>query len=164
MRDILRAAAGRTARRPPPNCDNGRVPRRLLCVIALAGALGGCGGESDEEAVRGTVSEFGAATAAKDYDKLCDQLLAPQLLESLRQIGLPCRLALERSLGEVEEPRLVIGAIRVDGDKAQAEVRTSASGQAPSRDTLALVKIEDRWRISDLSAGPASTPEPTPGR
>jgi len=140
------------------------VPRHLSLLAALVVAAAACGGESDEEAVRATVSDFGKATAAKDYDRLCDDILAPTLLESLEEIGLPCRLALERSLGEVRDPRLVIGAIRVDGDRAQAEVRTSATGQEPSRDTLALVKVEDDWRISDLSAAAARSPQPETAR
>jgi len=134
-------------------------------VVALAAlaALGGCGGgQSDEQAVRETVSAFGSATAAKDYDRLCDELFAPSLLDSLEEIGLPCRLALERSLGGVEDPRLVIGAITVDGDRARAEVRSSAAGQEPSRDSLTLVKVDDDWRIADLGAAPAPEPSPTP--
>ena len=131
------------------------MPRPPLPAIAVALAVtfAGCGGQSDEEAVRETVSSFAEATAAKDYDRLCGELFAPALLKSLDEIGLPCRVALEQSLAGVKEPRLVIGAIRVDGDRAQADVRTSAAGQAPSSDTLRLVKVEDRWRIADLGAG-----------
>jgi hypothetical protein len=141
--------------------------RRLPLVLAIAALLSGCGsGQTDEEAVRETVTSFGQATAAKDYERLCGELLAPSLLESLDEIGLPCRVALEQSLGAVEEPRLVIGAITVDGDKAQAEVRTSARGQSPSRDTLSLVRVDDRWRIADLGSGSGSgaggSPEPAP--
>jgi hypothetical protein len=131
-------------------------------ALAALAALGGCGGQSDEEAVRETVAAFGSATAEKDYDRLCDDLFAPSLLDSLEEIGLPCRLALERSLGAVEDPRIVIGAISVDGDRARAEVRSSAAGQDPSRDSLTLVKVDDGWRIADLGAAPTPEPSPTP--
>ena len=138
-----------------------RAVRRLALLLATVAALGGCGGgQSDTEAVRDTVAEFGTATAEKDYDRLCG-LLAPSLLDSLEQIGLPCRVALEQSLGKVDEPRLVIGAITVDGDKATVDVRSSAAGQAPSRDTLSLVRVEDRWRIADLGSAPAPRAEPS---
>lgn len=130
-----------------------RPLRSVVVAVALAAAFAGCGGESDEDAVRGTVTAFGEATANKDYDRLCGELFAPELLESLDAIGLPCRVALEQSLGGVEEPRLVIGEIRIDGSRAEADVRSSAAGQAPSRDTLRLVKVEDRWRIADLGGG-----------
>ena len=137
------------------------APVRRLALALSVCVLAGCGGgQSDREAVRQTVTEFGAATAAKDYDRLCE-LLAPSLLESLDEIGLPCRVALEQSLGKVEEPRLVIGTITVDGDRARADVRSSAAGQAPSRDTMALVKVDDRWRIADLGSAPEAQAEPS---
>ena len=138
--------------------------RRLSLLLAVAALGSGCGGgQSETEAVRETVTAFGQATAAKDYGRLCDELLAPTLIDALDEIGLPCRLAMERSLADVEEPRLLIGAITVDGEKARVEVRSSAAGQAPSRDTLSLVKLEDRWRIADLgSAPPPAAPSATP--
>jgi len=44
------------------------------------------------------------------------------------------------------------GCLRLDGDRATAEVRTSAAGQEPSRDTVALEKLEGTWRIASLAA------------
>lgn len=136
--------------------------RPAAVTVLLAILVAGCGGEPEEERVRERVTEFGAATAAKDYDRLCDDLFAPELLETVKSIGLPCRLALEQSLSEVEDPRLVIGAVRVDGDRAEVDVRSSAAGQAPSQDTLALVKEDGEWRITDLDTGGEETPEPSP--
>jgi hypothetical protein len=127
--------------------------RRALTVCALAGALfAGCGEEepTPEEQVRSTVTEFGRATEGKDYQALCDELLAPQLVEEVAKVGLPCEVALQRGLGDVRDPKLTIGAIRVDGKRATAEVRTSAAGQTPSRDVLQLVAVDDRWLISSL--------------
>jgi hypothetical protein len=126
-----------------------------LALLLVPAALAGCGGESDEDAVRGTVTAFGKATADKDFDRLCGDLLAPALLDSLEEIGLPCRVALQQSLRGVEEPRLVVGEIRVDGEQAEVDVRSSAAGQAPSQDTLRLVKVDEDWRIADLGGEPA---------
>ena len=127
------------------------APRALALVLAAA-VLGGCGSPkpSPEQQVRQTVSEFGRATAAKDYPALCDRILAPRLVEQLQQVGLPCEVALEHGLGDVKDPRLTIGRITVKGTTASAEVRTSASGQAPSQDVLELVQVDGRWRISSL--------------
>jgi hypothetical protein len=118
----------------------------------VAAVLAGCGtgGPSDEELVARTVTEFGRATAAKDYRTICDRLLAPALIEDLTQIGLRCEQALRRGLGDVRDPRLTIGAITVDDDRATAEIRTSAAGQEPSRDTLRLVRVDGSWRIASL--------------
>jgi hypothetical protein len=136
---------------------------RALALAAVAGALAGCGEQapSDAAQVRETLTAFGRATAAKDYQTLCDRLLAPALIADVKKIGLPCEIALQQGLGEVREPRLIIGAVTVTGKKANAEVRTSAAGQAPSRDTIALVKTDKGWRIASL-ATPVAKPSPAP--
>jgi hypothetical protein len=128
-----------------------RQVRFLAPAVALL-LLAGCGegGPTPEEQVRSTVTEFGRATAAKDYQTLCDRLLAPSLVEEVESIGLPCEVALRQGLGDVREPRLTIGRIQINDDKASAEVRTSASGEEPSKDTLELVNLDGTWKISSL--------------
>jgi Prokaryotic membrane lipoprotein lipid attachment site len=126
--------------------------RRPLVLAVLAAALAGCGssGPSDEELVARTVVDFGRATATKDYATLCDRLLSPSLIDDVEQIGLPCEQALRKALGGVRDPRLTVGTIRVDGDRATADIRTSAAGQEPSRDTLRLERVRGTWRIASL--------------
>ena len=130
--------------------------RRALAVTALAAALlAGCGDSepSAEEQVRQTLDEFGRATAAKDYQALCDEVFAPKLVDKLTEVGLPCEIAMQRSFEDVENPRLTIGRITVADDEksAKAEVRSSATGQKPSQDTIELVPVEDDgWRVSSL--------------
>ena len=59
-----------------------RTVRSLAPALALF-LLAGCGdaGPTPEEQVRSTVTEFGRATVAKDYQALCDRILAPALVE-----------------------------------------------------------------------------------
>lgn len=125
--------------------------RPPLLVLALC-VLVGCGdsGPSDEEQIRSTLTEFGRATGAGDYRALCDRILAPKLVESLEQIGLPCEQALAKGFEDVKEPKLSVGAVTVKDDAATAQVRSSAAGQAPSEDTVTLVKLGDGWRIASL--------------
>ena len=125
-------------------------PVRYLAVALLL--LAGCGeqGPTPEEQVRSTVAEFGRATAAKDYGALCDRILAPELIEEVESIGLPCERALRQGLQDVEDPRLTIGEISVREDEATAEIRSSAAGEAPSQDTLELVNLDGEWKISSL--------------
>src|SRR5689334_20606602 len=95
------------------------VGRPLVALVAAALALGGCGsGPSDADQVRTAVLDFGRATAAKDYQRLCDDLLAPKLLEKIKAVGLPCEVALQKSLGDVRDPKLTLGRIAVHGDSA----------------------------------------------
>ena len=127
------------------------VRRPLAAFLALAGLVCGCGdGPSDSERVRTVVESFGEATAAKDYQRLCDELLAPKLVDEVESQGLPCEVALKQGLGEVSAPKLTIGQIGVNGDDATADVRTTAAGEEPSRDTLELVRVNDSWYIASL--------------
>jgi hypothetical protein len=127
---------------------------RFLAPALVLLVLVGCGdaGPTSEELVRTTVSDFGRATADKDYRTMCDRLLAPELIEDVTQAGLSCERALKQGLDRVREPRLTIGAVKISGDSATAEVRTSAAGEEPSKDTLKLVKINGTWKISSLGA------------
>ena len=135
--------------------------RRVAAAALATVALGGCGETepSNEEQVRSTLTAFSRATAAKDYQAMCDRLLAPALIADLKKIGLPCEIALQQGLGDVRRPRLIVGQVTIKGKSAVAEVRTSAEGQAPSKDTVELVRIDGGWRIASLStpseAGPA---------
>jgi hypothetical protein len=130
------------------------VATRPLLLVVAACALAGCGdsGPSDEEQIRSTLAAFQRATAGGDYQALCDRILAPKLVETVKQIGLPCEVALEKGFEDVRDPRLTVGAITVTGDGATAQVRSSAAGQTPSEDTLELVRVGDGWRIASLGA------------
>ena len=127
-----------------------RLVRRLF--VAPIVLLAGCGGgPSDTEQVHATVEAFGQATAAKDYQRLCDTLLAPKLIEKVESIGLPCEVALKQGLGDVKAPTLTIGAIKIDGDDATAQVNSTAQGQTPSKDTLKLQRVNAKWKIASLA-------------
>jgi len=140
------------------------VATRPLLVLLAACALAGCGdsGPTDEQKIRSTLAEFQRATAARDYQALCDRVFSPRLIATVKQIGLPCELALQKGFEDVKEPRLTVGAITIRDDKATAEVRSSATGQAPSEDTLELERVEAGWRVSSLSGGAEPEPEASP--
>jgi ketosteroid isomerase-like protein len=124
-------------------------------VLLLLGAclLAGCGdsGPTDEEQVRATLADFQRATEARDYEALCERILAPELIGSVEQIGLQCEMALEKAFEDVEDPQLTVGAVEVHDGRATAEVRSSAAGESPSQDTVELVRVGDGWRIASLA-------------
>ena len=140
----------------------GTVLLRGWALLAVAAVLAGCGEKepTPEEQVRATLTSFSRATAAKDYQKLCDKLLAPSLVSDLKKIGLPCEIALQQGLGDVRQPRLIVGTVTVDGKKAVAEVQTSAEGEAPSKDSIELERTDAGWRIASLAT--PSQPGPAP--
>jgi hypothetical protein len=139
--------------------------RRTLALAAiLAAALAGCGARtpSDEEQVRDVLATFARSVEKRDYQRLCDDVFAPKLLSGLQSIGLPCEVALRNSLGEVSEPRLTVGRVAVRGEKATAEVKTSAAGQDPSSDTVELARVDGSWKVSALGAAAAPAATATP--
>ena len=123
-------------------------------MVALATLAAACGDSepTPEQQVRTTLTDFGRAITARDYQALCDRIFAPALVEQLSEVGLPCEVAMQQSFEDVEEPKLTIGAITVADDEksARAQVRSSAKGQRPSEDTVELVPVEGTWRISSL--------------
>ncbi len=128
------------------------VATRALPLLLILCALAGCGdaGPSDEQRIRDTLSGFERAAAGHDYATLCDRILAPKLISSLEQIGLPCETALQKGFEGLRDPRLSVGTVTVNGDAATAQVRSSAAGQSPSEDTVDLVRVGDGWRIASL--------------
>jgi hypothetical protein len=142
--------------------------RPLPSVVAIAclTLAAGCGGDkeaSPEQEVRSVLTTFATATEKRDYRTICTRVFAPSLLRGLREIGLPCEVAMRNSLGKVREPRLTIGTVTVKGKVATAEVRTSAAGQDPSSDVVRLDRVRSDWKISALSGGdrpaaPGATP------
>ncbi len=119
----------------------------LLATLMLAG-LAGCGGASPEDEVRGVVDRYAVATAEKDYQVICDELLATSLVDNAEQYGLPCEVALKPGLDSVREPTLTVKAITVKGDRASARVATDAANQTPATVTLGLRRVADEWRIT----------------
>ncbi len=141
--------------------------RRMPALPALCALVAtvGCGGSdappSPQAQVRATLTRLTDGVQDKDYAQLCKTVFAPNLASGLEEVGLTCPEALERAFKEVEEPQLSVDAVRVDGDEASAEVRTSALNQEASADTVRLVKVKAGWRVSSLGEGSASA-TPTP--
>jgi hypothetical protein len=130
----------------------------VVLVLLLAAPVAGCGGDdpaTPEQQVRTVLTTFATAVERRDYQTICTRVLAPRLLDGLRQISLPCEVALQKSLGRVKDPRLTVGAVTVDGPRATAQVRTSAASQQPSSDTVRLDRIKGSWKVSDLSGAAA---------
>ena len=126
-------------------------------TLAIALSAAGCG-SSDQEQVRATLKSYERAAARQDYGALCSKVLARSLIDRLAQVGLPCDQALRIGLGPVRNPKLQVLKIKITDKLALALVRSSATGQPTSTDTIRLTKDGDSWRISSLSgAQPPAT-------
>jgi hypothetical protein len=133
--------------------------RRALLLAGLVPALAACG-SSPADQVRSTLRGFADATARRDYQALCDDYFAPALVDQVEEVGLPCEAAVRPEISATEKPKLTVRSVRVTGDKALAQVHTSAANQPPSDDTIALVRVKGHWRIASLAE---TGPQPAAG-
>jgi len=129
----------------------------LGVVVIVVLALQLRGGKDDEQAVRQALMRFEQASADKDYQTLCDDLLASSYVREAARSGLPCEVALRTGLEDVKNPTLTIVSVEVKGDTAAARVRGSAAGQVAAEDVYKLVREGDSWRIEPPRPG-AATP------
>jgi hypothetical protein len=130
-------------------------------AVTMATGLLACGGSggskptpaADRAAVRGALVELEQATAARNYQKLCDRVLARELVRKVASAGLPCEAALRLGLRGVRSPHLQVSTVKVAGNHALAEVYSGAAGQKASSDVVQLVREGGAWRVMSL-AGP----------
>ena len=136
-----------------------RLAALLLCgALALAACGGGDGAgagpkRSEGERVRDTLSAFAQASAEHDYRRVCADLLAKPVIDSLRKAGLSCESAMKTALEGVEAPKLEVRQVTIKGNRASAKVHTTAANQQASDDTVALVKEGEDWKIGALAGG-----------
>jgi hypothetical protein len=123
----------------------------LILVILAACGLAGCGGSAKDQ-VRAKVQQFADAAAHKDYGTICQQVLAPTLVEHLTANHIACEEALRFALGNVQHPTLSIGPVKVKGKAASVYTLSLAQGQRASLNVLRLIDTPDGWRISSLNA------------
>jgi hypothetical protein len=118
-------------------------------------------GPDAEKEVRATLLQYATATREKDYQTLCDELFAKNIVDGLRSAALPCEVALRNSTFEtLRNPQLTVLGVEVSGDQALARVRSVATGEQPSVDAIKLVEEDDRWRIASLAEPGATADTP----
>jgi hypothetical protein len=131
-----------------------RLTALLLCgALTLAACGGGSPKRSDADRVRDTLSAFAQASAQHDYRRVCADLLAKAVIDSVRRAGLSCESAMKTALQGVESPKLEVRQVTVKGNRASAKVHTTAANQQASDDTVALVREGQEWKIGALGGG-----------
>ena len=137
------------------------MPRRAAvagAALALLAPIACGGGEDDKSQVRDALMRLQKATAEQDYQQICEKLLSQDLVKSVQAIGVTCPVALRTGLGSVRDPKVQIRQIKIRDKTALALVRSSATGQQPSEDTVRLVKEGGDWKIASLSGPQPPTP------
>jgi hypothetical protein len=158
---------------PVPRTFAPRALRAAALLTAVAALAAGCGADQnggdgggsglpDDQQVRAVVARFGIATRAKDYQTICDRLLADTLVRTVESIGLPCESALQKGLADVQDPRLEIRQVSLGGGRALVSVHSTATGQPASDDAVQLVKQDGEWRIASLAEPQGGATSATP--
>jgi hypothetical protein len=125
----------------------------LVACICAAGC--GAGDRAQPKPISGAAKEVAAvvqrlekATARKDFSTICDELLASVTRKQAG--GDDCPAVLGTRVRGVRRPKIKIESIEVDGARAQARVRTTASGQAATVDVIRLVREDGNFRVISL--------------
>jgi hypothetical protein len=126
-----------------------------IAVLGAACVLSGCGASQRQE-VQAKVEQLVTATANKDDKTLCDEVLAPSLLEHLQGTGISCERAMRIFVDSVQDPTLSLSRVTVSGRTAVAIARTSASHQRAARQAIELVRTADGWRVASLGSSPSA--------
>jgi hypothetical protein len=138
-----------------------RAPLALI-AIAAAAALGGCAAatttssghfQGQAHAVAQTIDTLSSAASAHDTAKICNSVLASQLVAKLNQAPGGCQRAIGNQLDDADnfDVTVVANGVLVSGQTATAQVKSTVSGH-DHVDKLTLVSQGGSWRISGLAS------------
>jgi hypothetical protein len=121
----------------------------LVTAVLLAATVAGCG-TNETSAVKAKVTQFANAVASHDYETICTQVLAPQLLADVAAGGIGCEHAMRIALSSVHDARLTVGAVTVDGNRASVLTVAEALREKALLTKVELIDTANGWRISSL--------------
>jgi PBP1b-binding outer membrane lipoprotein LpoB len=135
------------------------------CLIAAAAVvallLAGCGQaqktsagkfQGDQKAVAQTIDDLQKAGKKRDANQICEQLLAPSLVQKIEQAGNgDCSKVLDDALADADTFDMTVEKVTVNGNRATAVVKSEA-GKKDRTDSLVLEKVGSAWKIASLGA------------
>ena len=119
-------------------------------MVALAVALGACGGGDDSKDAQQAVRDFVQATNDRDGDRLCGDLLSQEYMEKATGAsGDQAQDACKQQLSLIKGLKLrlvAVGGAEVDGDRATVRATIVTGGQRQSR-SFQLAKESGSWKL-----------------
>ena len=136
------------------------APARLLALLAVPAALvAGCGQtqknsasdfQGPQKAVAQTVEDLQSAGRKRDGNKICEQLLAPALVQQIQRASKgTCASVLDDRLRDVDAFEMQVQKVTISGDRATAVVHSDA-GKHDRTDTFGLVRQGASWKLASL--------------
>jgi hypothetical protein len=93
------------------------------------------------------VSDLSAAGRAGNAAKICDDILAKELVQQLRAAGGDCQSEMKSAIQDATDYDLQVSNVKVNGNRATARVRQGKDGRVV---TFTFVKENGAWRANDL--------------
>jgi hypothetical protein len=134
------------------------VPRQiLLALVAAALAVAGCGATRDsanefegaEQEVARVVEGLEEAGQEDEPRRICEALLARELLQRIEDTGGDCVAAIQKALDQTDTFAVTVESVRVTGTTARARVATGVDEE--QLETVELVKEGNAWKVAGLS-------------
>ncbi len=94
------------------------------------------------------VTRLERATRRRRFDVVCDDLFTRAA--RARAGGANCVRLLRSTAKDVRRPRIRLLSVRIDGNRAEARVRTLSEGQTAVEETIDLLRERGRYRIASL--------------
>jgi hypothetical protein len=136
------------------------VSRTLALLLAAAGLATGCGASGGNSAsdftgvrqdVATTVDDLESAAKSSDENKICTELLAPSLIDTLRTASkASCNTAVNDAIKDADSFDMTVKSVNVTGDTATAVVD---SKNRSADDTFTFEKVGGAWKISSFGNG-----------
>jgi hypothetical protein len=126
-------------------------------VVVVVALLRGGGGDSDPapkpiggagKEVANVVGRLELATRQRRFDVVCNELFTRAA--RVRAGGSDCISLLRSTAKDVHRPRIRLLSVRLNGDRAEARVRTRAQGQTAVEETIDFLREGGRYRIAAL--------------
>jgi hypothetical protein len=135
--------------------------RRLALIAVLATVVSGCGRveedsdkdfKGEQQRVAKAVEDLQDAGSERDENRICERLLARELVQRLKQAGAAdCASAIDDVLKDADAFELDVKKVTLEGTTASAVVE-SDGGDRKRTDTLRLVRERGEWRIASLGS------------
>ena len=135
------------------------MPRAALTAAVLALVLSACGTATSsqnskfkgaqQDVVR-VVDSLAQASSRGNAEKICNEMLAKQLLTELKSAGGDCVTEMDRAIKDASDYDLQVTSVKISGSNASAQVRQGNSGKTA---TFTFVKEGGAWKASALGSG-----------
>jgi hypothetical protein len=127
----------------------------IACLLLCALGAAACGTTSSSAGFKGaeheaaqTISDLQSDITSSERKKICERDLAAPIVAQLGGQS-ACEAAVKNRLSEIDNTELNVESVKIEGDKATAQVKSVYGGKKQIRD-VTLAKEGSRWRITSI--------------